>query len=224
MTETAPPTILEGLNPAQHEAVTHAQGPLLILAGPGSGKTRVIAHRIAHLVKEQGVPPGCVMAVTFTNKAARELRDRVEALLGDRARAITLGTFHAVCARILRIDGEKNGVPRSFAIYDDADQMALVKRIVADLGIDPKQYAPRAILSIISHAKSELLGPDAYAQKVHSYFDEVVARVFARYQAALGENSALDFDDIIMKTVDLWREQPELLDHYRRRYEQVLVD
>jgi DNA helicase-2/ATP-dependent DNA helicase PcrA len=216
--------ILDGLNPAQHEAVTYTDGPLLILAGPGSGKTRVIAHRIAYLIAELGVAPGRVMAVTFTNKAAHELRDRVESLLGGVARGVTLGTFHAVCARILRIDGEQIGVPRSFAIYDDADQMALMKRAAAEYNLEPRQYPPRAILSMISKAKSELIGPDGYVQTVHDYFGEIVARLYERYQAMLTENNALDFDDILMKTVALLRDQPELLERYRERYKHVLID
>src|SRR3972149_2069994 len=142
-------SILEGLNAAQHDAVVHAQGPLLILAGPRSGQTRVIAHRIAHLIGNGGVAPGRIMAVTFTNKAARELRDRVETLLGGLSRGLTLGTFHAVCARILRIDGEAIGVPRGFAIYDDADQIALMKRVCLEYGLEARQYPPRAILSVI---------------------------------------------------------------------------
>ncbi len=217
-------SILEGLNPAQHDAVVHAEGPLLILAGPGSGKTRVIAHRIAHLIGEQGVAPGRIMAVTFTNKAARELRDRVETLLGGVARAVTLGTFHAVCARILRIDGEAIGVPRTFAIYDDSDQMSLMKRIATELSLDPRQHHPRALLSVISRSKSELLTPEAYAQSVHTYFEEIVSRVYRRYQALLTENSALDFDDILMKVVELLRDNQEIGDRYRERYQQVLVD
>jgi DNA helicase-2/ATP-dependent DNA helicase PcrA len=217
-------SILEGLNPAQHDAVVHAEGPLLILAGPGSGKTRVIAHRIAHLIQEVTVPPGRIMAVTFTNKAARELRDRVDALLGGAARGITLGTFHAVCSRILRVDGERVGVPRGFAIYDDADQMALMKRVCAEYSLDPKQFPPRAILSVISRAKSDLLTPDAFARPVSSYFEEVTARCYQRYQAMLIENGALDFDDIIMKTVELLRENEDVQGHYLERYEHVLVD
>ncbi len=217
-------SILEGLNPEQHAAVTHGEGPLLILAGPGSGKTRVIAHRIAYLIDEGGVAPGRVMAVTFTNKAARELRDRVEALLGSLARGITLGTFHAVCARILRVDGEQIGVPRAFVIYDDSDQMALIKRITAELSLDPRQHAPRAILSVISRAKSELATPTAFAEGVSSYFEEVVARVFSRYEALLAENAALDFDDILVKTVTLLRDVEAVRDRYQERYEHVLVD
>jgi DNA helicase-2/ATP-dependent DNA helicase PcrA len=217
-------SILEGLNPAQHDAVVHAEGPLLILAGPGSGKTRVIAHRIAHLVAEQNVSQGSIMAVTFTNKAARELRDRVEKLLDGIGRGMALGTFHAVCSRILRIDGEAIGVARSFVIYDDSDQMALMKRVVAELNLDPRQYAPRAILSVISHAKSELKGPEQFAHSVKAYFEEIVARAYQRYQALLAENNALDFDDIIMKAVELLREDDDIAQRYRERYRYVLVD
>jgi DNA helicase-2/ATP-dependent DNA helicase PcrA len=217
-------SILEGLNPEQYQAVTHAEGPLLILAGPGSGKTRVIAHRIAYLIDEATVPPQRIMAVTFTNKAARELRSRVEGLLGGLARGVTLGTFHAVCARILRIDGEFVGVPRSFAIYDDADQMALMKRICAEYNLESKQYPPRAFLSMISRAKSELITAEAYALKTASYFEELVARCYQRYEAMLTENSALDFDDILVKTVELLRDNEDVQGEYLERYEHVLVD
>ncbi|MPZ50690.1 MAG: AAA family ATPase, partial [Dehalococcoidia bacterium] len=221
---TTSPPILDGLNPAQRDAVTHTGGPLLILAGPGSGKTRVIAHRIAYLVGELDVSPGRIMAVTFTNKAARELRDRVELLLGSVARGVTLGTFHAVCARILRIDGEQIGVPKAFAIYDDSDQMSLMKRVCAEYALEPRQYPPRAILSVISRAKSELIGPEAFAKTTTHYFEEVVARCYARYQAMQTENGALDFDDILVKTVELLRDVTEVGEHYRDRYAHVLVD
>ncbi|MGE3984637.1 MAG: ATP-dependent helicase [Dehalococcoidia bacterium] len=217
-------SILDGLNSAQIDAVTHVDGPLLILAGPGSGKTRVISHRIAYLVQECGVRAGEIMAVTFTNKAARELRERVENILGNDAKALTLGTFHAVCSRILRIDGEQIGVPRSFVIFDDSDQMALMKRIVSDFGMDPKQFPPRAILSVISRQKSELIGPEAFSSKVTSYFEEVTARAYQRYQAQLNENAALDFDDIIMRTVELLRDVPDVQERYQERYQHVMVD
>src|SRR5688572_6941711 len=207
-------TILDGLNSPQRDAVTHVEGPLLILAGPGSGKTRVIAHRIAYLINEQDVPPGRIMAVTFTNKAARELRDRVEGLIGGAVRAVTLGTFHSVCARILRIDGEAIGVSKTFVIFDDADQMALMKKVGAEYNLDVKQYPPRAILSVISRAKSELITAEAFALKTHSYFEEITARCYQRYQALLTENNALDFDDIIVKTVELLRDQQEVGDRY----------
>ncbi len=217
-------SVLDRLNPAQHDAVIHAQGPLLILAGPGSGKTRVISHRIAHLIGESGTPPGKIMAVTFTNKAARELRERVEGLLGSVARGVTLGTFHSVCSRILRADGDPIGVPSAFVIYDDADQMSLMKRVCTEFGFDPKQYPPRAILSLISRAKSDLITADAFSSKVSSYLEEIAARAYARYQALLSENAALDFDDIIMKTVELLREDDEVRERLQDRYEQVLVD
>ncbi len=217
-------SILDGLNPAQTDAVTHVEGPILILAGPGSGKTRVISHRIAYLVDECGVGAHQIMAVTFTNKAARELRDRVESILGGAAQGLTLGTFHAVCSRILRIDGENIGVPRSFVIFDDSDQMALMKRIVTDFGMDPKQFPPRAILSVISKSKSELIGPEAFGAKVTSYFEEVAARAYQRYQAQLTENAALDFDDIIMRTVELLRDADDVRARYQDRYQHVMVD
>ena len=217
-------SVLDGLNPAQHDAVIHAEGPLLILAGPGSGKTRVISHRIAHLIGDEITQPGRIMAVTFTNKAARALRERVEGLLGGVARGVTLGTFHSVCSRILRADGDPIGVPSAFVIYDDADQMALMKRVCTEFGFDPKQDPPRAILSVISRAKSDLIAPDAFASKVSNYFEEIVARAYARYQALLAENAALDFDDIIMKTVELLREDDEVRERLQDRYEQVLVD
>ncbi|HEX5139309.1 MAG TPA: UvrD-helicase domain-containing protein, partial [Dehalococcoidia bacterium] len=217
-------SILEGLNPAQHDAVVHAAGPLLILAGPGSGKTRVIAHRIAHLVSEQNVLPGRIMAVTFTNKAARELRDRVESLLGDQARGMTMGTFHAVCSRILRIDGETIGVPRSFVIFDDADQMSLMKKICNEFSLDSRQYPPRAILSVISHAKSELKTSEAFSRSAASYFEEITARCYKRYEVLLAENNALDFDDIIVRTVELLRDNQDVQEKYMDRYPYVLVD
>jgi ATP-dependent DNA helicase UvrD/PcrA len=216
--------ITDGLNPAQLAAVTHEEGPLLILAGPGSGKTRVIAHRIAYLVSEAEVPAGQIMAVTFTNKAARELRDRVEGLLGEDARYVTLGTFHSVCSRMLRIDGEKIGVARSFLIYDDTDQMSLMKKVAAEYSLDIRQYPPRALLSVISKAKSELRTPEAFSQRAANYFEEVTARCYKRYQALLTENNALDFDDILMKVVELLREDANVREKYIARYEHAMVD
>lgn len=216
--------ILSSLNPAQREAVQAEGGPLLILAGPGSGKTRVIAHRIAYLVAERGVHPYRILAVTFTNKAAREMRDRVIALLGEPGQSVTMGTFHAVCARFLRVDGETIGVGRGFVIYDSADQLALVRRAMTGMGLDQKQFHPGAVLSIISKAKSELAGPAAYAQSTGSYFEEVVSRVYERYQAFLGESNALDFDDLLMRTVVLFRERKDVLQRYQERFLHVLID
>jgi DNA helicase-2/ATP-dependent DNA helicase PcrA len=217
--------ILEALNPRQREAVEHIDGPLLILAGPGSGKTRVIAHRIAYLVRDNNVRPRRILAVTFTNKAAREMRDRVFSLVGeDLGRDITLGTFHAVCSRILRIDGEQIGVPRTFTIYDDSDQIAAVKRALEDQGVDPRRIAPRAVLSAISRAKSELQGPREFAAIVADYFQEVTSRVFLRYQDLLEQNGALDFDDILLKTVELFNEREDVLEKYADRYLYVHID
>jgi DNA helicase-2/ATP-dependent DNA helicase PcrA len=216
--------VLEGLNPPQQEAVQTTEGPLLILAGPGSGKTRVIAHRIAYLVAERGVDPYRILAVTFTNKAAREMRDRVYGLIGEHTRALTLGTFHAICARMLRIDGERAGVARGFVIYDDADQMTVMRRVLADMGVDPKRYQPRAVLATISKAKSELTTPETYAQMVASYFEEIVSRAYEGYEAALAANNALDFDDLLLKTALLFRQNEEVLRKYQERYLHVLID
>ncbi|MCH7718400.1 MAG: UvrD-helicase domain-containing protein [Chloroflexi bacterium] len=216
--------ILHDLNAAQQEAVQHTQGPLLILAGPGSGKTRVIAHRIAYLISHEGVHPYRIVAVTFTNKAAREMRDRVFAALGDAAQSLLLGTFHAVCARILRADGPAIGIERAFAIYDDGDQQAMMRRILEELAVDPRTFAPRAVLGAISRAKSELATPTAYSASVRDYFGEVVARAYERYQALLEENNALDFDDLIMRTVTLFREQDAVREKYQQRFLHALID
>ncbi len=216
--------ILRDLNPAQREAVTHTRGPLLILAGPESGKTRVIAHRIAYLVAHEDVHPYRIVAVTFTNKAAREMRDRVAALLGEQARDVLLGTFHAVCARFLRVDGAAAGIERGFAIYDDGDQQSLMRRVLEELGVDPRKFAPRAVLSAISKAKSELASPAAYGASVRDYFGEVVTRAYGRYQELLEANNALDFDDLIMRTVTLFREDDAVLQKYQQRFLHVLID
>jgi DNA helicase-2/ATP-dependent DNA helicase PcrA len=214
--------ILEGLNPAQREAVEAIEGPLLILAGPGSGKTRVIAHRVAYLVKTWGVRPYHIMAVTFTNKAAREMKERLYGLLGDAVEELTVGTFHSICARILRRDGKHIGVEPRFVIYDDDDQMRLARRALLELDIDPKRSPPRVFLSAISEAKSSLNAPEDYVK--YTYFDEVVSRVYKRYQELLTESKALDFDDLLMKTVQLFREHPKVLAGYQNRYHHLLVD
>jgi len=174
--------ILAELNPAQREAVEAISGPVLILAGPGSGKTRVIAHRVAYLIKVCGVNPRRIMAVTFTNKAAREMEERLHHLVSGLVKDLTLGTFHAICARILRMDGKAIGIDSRFVIYDGDDQISLIKRGLQQVGLDPKQYAPRAIASAITAAKSSLLTPHDYIQRSRSYFEEVVGRVYERYQ------------------------------------------
>jgi DNA helicase-2/ATP-dependent DNA helicase PcrA len=216
--------ILAALNPAQREAVEAIEGPVLILAGPGSGKTKVITHRIAYLLKSCGVSPHNIMAVTFTNKAASEMKDRLEQLLGQAVEALTLGTFHAICARILRREGKAIGLDSSFVIYDEEDQLSLMKQALEELNLDSKQYAPRALRSAVSAAKSRLINPEDYAQRVSSYFEEIVHRVYQRYQQLLSQGRAVDFDDLLMKTVQLFQHHPQILKRYQTKYVHILVD
>jgi len=216
--------ILAELNPVQREAVEAIKGPVLILAGPGSGKTRVITHRVAYLIKVCGVSPGHIMAVTFTNKAAREMEERLYHLVGGRVKDLTLGTFHAICARILRRDGKGIGVDPRFVIYDEEDQISLLKRSIGEVGLDPKQYAPRAIASAIRAAKVRVLTPKDYVERSRSYFDEVVSRVYERYHQLLTESNALDFDDLLMRAVQLFRNSPDILSRYQTKYQHIQVD
>ncbi|NIO71825.1 MAG: UvrD-helicase domain-containing protein, partial [Anaerolineae bacterium] len=214
--------ILEGLNSAQREAVQLIEGPVLVLAGPGSGKTRVLTQRVAYLVKECGCEPYRIMAVTFTNKAAREMKERLHHLLGERLRQLTIGTFHAICVRILRREARHLGIPSNFVIYDAADQLSLIRQALKDLDLDDKTYRPQAIQAAISRAKSELIGPDEYRPR--TYWQEVASRVYQRYQELLAANSALDFDDLLMAAARLFREHEEVLSKYQRRYRHILVD
>jgi len=216
--------VLAELNPAQREAVEIIDGPLLIVAGPGSGKTRVITHRIAYLIKVCGINPHRIMAVTFTNKAAREMAERLERLLGQTAEALTLGTFHAICARILRKEGKAIGLDPRFVIYDEEDQLSLIKQSLQELDLDPKQYTPRAIQSAIKYAKSRLLTPADYAQQTRNYFEEVVHRVYERYQQSLIQSHGVDFDDLLMRTVQLFNDHTKVLSKYQSRYLYILVD
>ncbi|MBI4333739.1 MAG: UvrD-helicase domain-containing protein [Chloroflexi bacterium] len=216
--------LLAGLNAAQQKAVEALEGPILILAGPGSGKTRVITHRIAYLVRVWNVGPRRIMAVTFTNKAAAEMKERLSRMLGKMVEQLTVGTFHACCARFLRIDGPAIGIDRNFVIYDDDDQLRLVKKAIEELGLDPQKVTPRAVISGISAAKSQLLTPEACARQGHSYFDEIVKRVYERYQEMLANSHALDFDDLLMTTVRLFQQKPEILEKYQNRYLHLLVD
>jgi DNA helicase-2/ATP-dependent DNA helicase PcrA len=216
--------ILAGLNAAQKQAVEAPDGPLLILAGPGSGKTRVITHRIAYLIKVRGVSPHRIMAVTFTNKAARALKERLSHLVSAALPDLTVGTFHAICARILRKDGAAIGVAPHFVIYDDQDQLSLIKRTMQGLNLDPKQYAPGSIITAISAAKSQTWTPAEYAARSRSYFDEVVGRVYEQYQTLLDESRAVDFDDLLMKTVHLLRKHSDVAERYQSRYQHLLVD
>ena len=216
--------LLEGLNPPQRQAVQCVDGPLLIVAGPGSGKTRVITHRIAYLNRHVGITPWRIAAVTFTNRAAREMRNRLAALMGDGAQRLTAGTFHALCASILRRDGQVIGIPPDYVIMDDEDQMNLIKQSMEQLQLDPKRFPPRSVLSAISRAKSQLIGPDALAAKADGYYDEVVHRVFAAYQASLARSHGVDFDDLLGKAVELFRRAPEVCDRWQERFIHFMVD
>jgi len=215
--------LFSDLNPQQLQAVQAADGPVLVLAGPGSGKTRVLTHRVAYLVQVRGIAPRNIMAVTFTNKAAREMRSRLEKLLGaGSAQELTLGTFHAICARFLRHEAPRIGLSREFAIYDEDDQLALIKRAIQDLNLDDKRYRPTTIQNKISQAKGELIAPELFQPQ--TYGDEITRRVYERYQALLRENNALDFDDLLMQTVILFDRHPAVLHRYQQRYEHILVD
>ena len=215
--------VLRDLNPQQKKSVAASDGPVLVLAGPGSGKTRVLTFRVAWLVLERDVAPWRVMAVTFTNKAAREMKERLQGLLGhEQASSLTLGTFHAVCARILRREAEIAGIPRDYVIFDSDDQHALVRRILKDLNIDDKRYRPAAVHAAISRAKNELVTPDTL--RPTTYFEEIVRRVYEQYQERLRYNCALDFDDLLGETVCLFRDNPSVAERYQERYLHVLVD
>ncbi|HSJ55297.1 MAG TPA: UvrD-helicase domain-containing protein [Anaerolineae bacterium] len=214
--------ILQDLNAAQRQAVEAVEGPVLVLAGPGSGKTRVLTYRVAYLVREYQVPPWQIMAVTFTNKAAREMKERLQRLLGEQAGRLTIGTFHAICARILRREADAAGISPHYVIYDSGDQVSLARQAIRDLDLDDKLYRPQAMLHRISQAKNELLSPADLPAL--TYRDEVARRVYERYQALLAQNSALDFDDLLMRAVELFRDNPEVRVTYQRRYPFVLVD
>ncbi|MCZ6535086.1 MAG: UvrD-helicase domain-containing protein [Chloroflexi bacterium] len=216
--------LLEGLNEAQREAVEAIQGPLLIIAGPGSGKTRVITHRIAYLVRTVGVSPHRILAVTFTNKAAKEMKDRLQRLVGTQANDLTVGTFHAFSASVLRRHGQHVGLESGFSIFDDEDQMELIKAAMEEAEVDHKQFPRRSIQGVISRAKSVLLDAQGLAMQQRSYFEEVSARVYARYEELLAQNNAVDFDDLLLKTVFLFRNTPEVLRRYQERYVHLLVD
>ena len=216
--------LAQQLNPAQKAAVVAPDGPLLILAGAGSGKTRVIAYRIAYLVMEREVQPAQILAVTFTNKAATEMKGRVEGLIGAQARQVMMGTFHSICARLLRRYAARVGYESSFSIYDDADQLSVIKRCYVDAGINPKQWPPAAVRSAISRAKEELLTPLQYARLADGPFETVAATVYRRYQDSLQEQNALDFDDLLVLTLRLFEAAPDVLTTLQTGYRHVLVD
>ncbi|MEJ7818425.1 MAG: UvrD-helicase domain-containing protein [Thermoleophilaceae bacterium] len=216
--------LLEGLNDPQRQAVTHGEGPLLILAGAGSGKTRALTRRIAYLVGTGQAQPSEILAITFTNKAAAEMRERVEQLVGRRTRAMWVMTFHAACARILRSDAERLGYTRGFTIYDEADSVRLVKRCMDELGTDSKRFPPRGIKRQISDAKNQLLDADGYRLKVGSYFEQTAAEVYELYEQRIHGMNAMDFDDLLLRSVNLFELFPEVLERYRRSFRHVLVD
>lgn len=217
-------SLLEGLNPVQWEAVTHTDGPLLIVAGAGSGKTRVLTHRIAHLIRELGVSPFEILAITFTNKAADEMRHRVSSLVGPVAEKMWVSTFHAACVRILRRDADRLGYPKQFTIYDQADANRLTGYVIRDLGLDPKRFPPRSIHATISAAKNDGLSAGQYADRAEVIFERKIGEIFTEYQARLLRAGAMDFDDLLGNTVELLRRNPDLLEHYQRRFKHVMVD
>ncbi|MFD9424295.1 MULTISPECIES: DNA helicase PcrA [unclassified Streptomyces] len=216
--------LLDGLNTEQRAAVVHAGSPLLIVAGAGSGKTRVLTHRIAHLLAERGVHPGQILAITFTNKAAGEMKERVEQLVGPRANAMWVMTFHSACVRILRRESKKLGFTSSFSIYDAADSKRLMALVCRDLDLDPKRYPPKSFTAKVSNLKNELIDEETFAGQAADGFEKTLAQAYALYQARLREANALDFDDIIMTTVHLLQAFPDVAEHYRRRFRHVLVD
>ncbi len=224
MSVASPETYLAGLNPAQREAVVTTEGPLLVIAGAGSGKTRVLTHRIAHLLGAAGARANEILAITFTNKAAGEMRERVDAMLGGAARGSWIMTFHSACGRMLRSEAQRLGYRSNFTIYDSADQLRVVKGCLGELERDPKRFVPRGIHSQISKAKNSLIGPDDFAARVASFYDQTVADVYGLYQRRLFASNAVDFDDMLMLTVDALERFPEAREQWQKRFRYILVD
>lgn len=216
--------IFEGLNKDQFAAVMHTAGPLLIIAGAGSGKTRVLTHRIAYLLAVEKIPPWQILAITFTNKAAHEMKERLENLIGPVARSMWVSTFHAACVRILRSHAEKVGFNSNFVIYDTADQQTLLKQCLQELNLDPKRFSPKAVGAVISNAKNELKDARQFARETDSYFLEIAAGIYTLYEEKLAANNAFDFDDLLMKTVELLQADAEVLEFYQNKFAHLLVD
>jgi DNA helicase II / ATP-dependent DNA helicase PcrA len=216
--------LLAGLNGPQREAVEHGEGPLLVLAGAGSGKTRVLTHRIAYLLATGVARPGEILAITFTNKAAAEMRERVGRLVGRSVRAMWVTTFHSACARMLRVDAERLGYSKGFTIYDQADSLRMLKRCLTELGVDPKRFPPRAIHAKISGAENQLIDPDSYNEAAHGEFEEIVAEAFPLYEKRMREANAMDFDDLLVRTVSAMELFPEVRERWQRTFRHVLVD
>ena len=224
MTATAAETLLDGLNPQQRAAVIHAGSPLLIVAGAGSGKTRVLTHRIAYLLAERDVLPGEIMAITFTNKAAGEMAARVAQLVGPKARAMWVMTFHSACVRILRREAKRLGYPSSFSIYDQADSQRLMALVCRELELDARQHPPKALSTQVSNLKNELVDYETFASRAKTHREKALAEAYAEYQRRLNDAGAMDFDDLIMNTVFLFQAFPEVAAEYRHRFRHVLVD
>jgi ATP-dependent DNA helicase UvrD/PcrA len=224
MAVASPEQYLADLNPAQREAVLATEGPLLVIAGAGSGKTRVLTYRVAHLINAIGAKPNEILAITFTNKAAGEMRERLHNLLGPRGRGLWILTFHAACGRILRREAQRLGYRSNFTIYDQADQIRLVKQCLEELERDPKRFTPRGIHNQISHAKDRLVHPDEYAERVQSFYDQTVADVYQLYQRRLFGSNAVDFDDLLMLTVDVLERFPEAREKWQTAFRYILVD
>ena len=216
---------MEGMNDRQKEAVLHTEGPLLILAGAGSGKTRVLTHRTAYLIEEKGVNPYNIMAITFTNKAAGEMRERIDQMVGYGSESIWVSTFHSTCVRILRRYIDRLGYSTNFTIYDSEDQKTLMKSICKKLDIDTKMYKEKMFLAAISSAKDELIDPVEFETRAAGdYVKRKQAQVYREYQQELKQNNALDFDDLIMKTVELFKSRPDVLENYQNRFHYIMVD
>lgn len=215
---------VQKLNPPQREAVQTTDGPLLIMAGAGSGKTRVLTHRIAYLIEKKRVAPWSILAITFTNKASREMQDRVSSLVGPSGRDIWVSTFHSMCVRILRKDIDRIGFTSNFSILDSSDQLSVIRNCMKDLNIDTKKIEPKAVQASMSSAKNELISPARYEEKVGDYFEGIVAKVYTMYQKRLKSNNSLDFDDLIMKTIQLFQEMPEVLEFYQNKFRYIHVD
>src|ERR687884_580417 len=224
MAVLSPERYLADLNPAQRDAVLATEGPLLVIAGAGSGKTRVLTHRVGHLVTACGVKTNEILAITFTNKAANEMKERLEDLLGPAARGLWILTFHAACGRILRREAPRLGYRTNFTIYDQADQIRLVKACLEELERDPKRFTPRGIHEQISSAKNQLVGPEEYRSRVASFYDQTVAEVYALYQRRLFGSNAVDFDDMLYLTVDVLERFPEAREKWQKAFRYILVD
>ena len=217
--------ILKGLNDKQYEAVINTEGPCLVIAGAGSGKTKVLTHKIAYLIQEKNVAPWNILAITFTNKAANEMKERVAGLIGEQAKDLWMGTFHSICVKILRSHIDRIGFDSSFIIFDTSDQRTLIKKCIKELELDDKSFTERSVQSEISNAKNEMLEPDEYlARNKGDFRKEKIALIYEKYQKTLKENNAIDFDDIINFTIKIFNENKDILDYYSNKFKYVLVD